>query len=188
MPTLAKSDLTLAVLAGGAGKRLGGAAKGLLTAQGIPFIARVLELAELCTEALIVSSDLAYDRFTARRVEDVEPGRGAPGGVVTALLSARTPWVLVAACDMPFITLAAARALITAAGEADVTCFIRGGELEPLLGIYRASLGSVWRPRLEGNPALRSLLVEQSLHTLDPADARTLDSINTPEQLAAVKS
>ena len=189
--TLAKSDLTLAILAGGAGNRLGGTAKGLLIARGVPFIAHVLKLGELCADAMIVSADPAYDRFGVRRVEDVEPGRGAPGGVVTALLEARTPWVLVAACDMPFVTLAAARMLIAAGAPSpiphDVTCFLRDGVLEPLLGVYRASLGSVWRTRLRENPALRALLLEQSLLTLDPPDASALDSINTPEQLAAVK-
>jgi molybdopterin-guanine dinucleotide biosynthesis protein A len=186
--TIAKSDLTLAILAGGGGKRLGGKAKGLLTAGGVPFIQRVLALQSLCAEAIIVSADPAYDRFGVRRVEDVEPGRGAPGGVVTALLSVRTPWVLVAACDMPFVTLDAARALIAAAGDEDITCFVRDGALEPLLGVYRSSLGAAWRARLGENPALRALLNERSLRTLDPADASSLDSINTPEQLALVKS
>src|SRR4051812_15758133 len=105
--TLAKSELTLAILAGGAGKRLGGKAKGLLTADGVTYLERVLQLGQLCSEAMIVSSDPDYDRFGVRRVEDVEPDRGAPGGVVTALLSSRTPWVLVVACDMPFVTLGA---------------------------------------------------------------------------------
>lgn len=186
--TLTKSDLTLAILAGGAGTRLGGRAKGLLLAEGVPFIERVLKLSPLCSDALIVSSDSAYDGFGVRRVEDVEPGRGAPGGVVTALLSARTPWVLVVACDMPFVTIDAGQQLVDAAGEEDVTCFLRDGALEPLLAIYRAALGNAWRARLGDNPSLRSLLIEQSLRTLTPHHASSLDSINTPEQLAAVKS
>lgn len=187
-PTLAKSDLTLAILAGGAGRRLGGRAKGLLTRDGTAFLEHALKLGALCSDAMVVSSDAAYDRFEVQRVEDVEPGRGAPGGVVTALLRSRTPWVLLVACDMPFVTVDAAQLLIDAAGEEDVTCFLREGSLEPLLGVYRGSLGEVWRPRLAENPALRSLLVERSLRTLHPPDARTLDSINTPEQLATVKS
>ncbi|MBS1148678.1 MAG: mobA [Myxococcaceae bacterium] len=186
--TLPKSELTLAILAGGAGKRLGGTAKGLLTAEGVTFIERVLQLGTLCAEAMIVSADPAYDRFGVRRVVDVEPGRGAPGGVVTALLSARTPWVLVVACDMPFVTVPTAQALIAAGEDEDVTCFEREGELEPLLAIYRASLGALWRPRLGENPSLRSLLADRPVHALAVAEARALDSINTPEQLAAVKS
>ncbi len=186
--TLAKSELTLAILAGGAGKRLGGRAKGLLTANGVPFVERVLKLGLLCRDALIVSSDPAYDRFGVRRIEDVEPGRGAPGGLVTALLCARTPWVLVAACDMPFVTIAAAEQLIAAAHDEDVTCFMRGAAVEPLLAVYRAALGVEWRPLLVGNPSLRALVSGRQLRTLEVSDAAVLDSINTVEQLATVKS
>jgi molybdenum cofactor guanylyltransferase len=184
---LARSDLTLAILAGGTGKRLGGAAKGLLTLGGRTFFARVLELGALCSNDIVVSSDPAYDRFGVHRIEDVEPGHGAPGGVTSALLAAPTPWVLVVACDMPFVTLELAQLLIDAAGEADVTCFLRAGEIEPLFGVYRSSLGESWRSRLGENPRMRSLVLGQSVRTLEPADPAALDSINTPEQLAKVK-
>ncbi len=186
--TGARSQLTLAILAGGSGKRLGGAAKGLLTFQGISYVERILQLSALCSEGLIISSDPRYDAFDARRVEDVEPGRGAPGGVVSALLAARAPWVLVVACDMPFVTVQAARLLIAAAGNHDVVCFQRGGMLEPLLGVYRASLGPLWRERLGENPSMKLLLSGASVCALQPADPGCLESINTPEQLAAVKS
>lgn len=188
MRTLAKSDLTLAILAGGAGARLGGRAKGLLTSEGVPFIEHVLKLGALCAHAMIVSADPAYDRFGVRRVEDVAAGHGAPGGVVTALVWAPTPWVLVVGCDMPFVTVEAAQALLAVAGEDDVTLFAREGALEPLLGIYRASLGQRWRARLVEHPSLRMLLAQATLRTVEPANPRWLDSINTPEQLAAVKS
>ena len=178
-----EDGLTLAILAGGKGFRLGGAAKGLLLYEGVPLIARALVLGELAQESIIVSSDPAYDRFGLRRVEDVESGRGAPGGVVTALLACRTPWALVVACDMPFVTLDAVRMLL-AAGKEDVICFTRDGENEPLLAIYRASLGARWRPQLASNPSLRGLLATVGVRALAPQDPHTLDSINTAEQLA----
>ena len=186
--TLAKSDLTLAILAGGRGRRLGGVAKGLLTVGGVALIDRALGLRALCADAMIVSADPAYEAAGVRRVADLVPGHGAPGGVVTALLCASTPWVLVVACDMPFVTLEAARALLEVGGRQSVTCFTRGGALEPLLGIYAASLGPRWRAQLPVNPALRALVAQTSPHTLEPSNARWLDSINTPAQLAAVKS
>ena len=89
---------------------------------------------------------------------------------------------------MPFVTVDAARLLLGAVGTEDVCCFVRDGSPEPLLAIYRSALGQKWRPLLAQNPSLRSLLREVSLRTLEASDARVLDSINTPEQLAAVKS
>jgi molybdopterin-guanine dinucleotide biosynthesis protein A len=185
---LAPKDVTLAVLAGGQGTRLGGAAKGLLLHEGKPFLEHVLGLLPLATEGLIVSADPAYDRFGLRRVEDIEPGRGAPGGVVTALLSSTTRHTLIVACDMPFVTVAAARQLLEAAGREEVTCFVRGGELEPMLAVYSVGLGVRWRPRLATNPSLRTLLAEVKPRAIAPQDPRALDSINTVEQLRAVKS
>ncbi len=179
-----RSDLTLCILAGGAGRRLGGRAKGLLTADGVTFIEKLLQLRAFCRDALVVSNDPAYDRFGVRRIEDVVPGKGAPGGVVTALLAASTPWILAVACDMPFVTARAVQRLVDAGGAHDVSCY----EREPLLAIYRTSLGARWRARLDGNPSLQTLVAEQSPLTLIPDDAATLESINTIDQLAKVKS
>lgn len=180
---------TLAILAGGSGSRLGGRAKGLLTRDAVPYVERLLGLQALCDDAFIVSADPAYDRFGVRRVEDVEPGRGAPGGVVTALLTATTPRVLVVACDMPFVTQATAATVIAAATDGDdVTCFVRDGRPEPLLAVYRASLGPAWRARLPDNPSLRTLFEGCAVRTLVPADPASLASINTPGDLAQVKS
>jgi len=177
-------DLTLCILAGGAGKRLGGRAKGLLTTDGVTFVEKLLALRTFCTDALIVSSDPAYDRFGVRRIEDVVPGKGAPGGVVTALLAAKTPWALVVACDMPFVTTRTVQRLVDAGGTHLVTCYAR----EPLLAIYRAWLGAAWRARLVENPSLQTLLAELSPLALTAEDVAALQSINTVDQLAKVKS
>ena len=187
-PGIQRSDLTLAILAGGKGERLGGVVKGLLSYRGQPFIEHVLALRQLCGEALIVSDDPTYDRFAARRVQDLDPERGAPGGVVTALLNSRTPWALVVACDMPFVTLEAARALIAEAGEDDVTAYSREDQLEPMLAVYRTSLGVRWRPLLAEDRSLRELIGAESVRQLVPHDLHALDSVNTSEQLAEVES
>jgi molybdopterin-guanine dinucleotide biosynthesis protein A len=179
---------TIAILAGGKGTRLGGVAKGLLVREGRTVIERLLELGPLGAQTLIVSGDPAYDRFGVARVEDVERGRGAPGGLVTALLAAKTEWVLVVACDMPFISLDAARAVIAGADDCDVCCYQRAGELEPMLAVYRSALGPLWRGRLSTNPSLRSLLKTVRVRALEPSDPRVLDSLNTPADLAEGKS
>ncbi len=181
-------DLTLAILAGGKGTRLGGVPKGLLVHQGRAFVERLLDLKGLAHEALIISGDERYDLFGVRRVEDVEPGRGAPGGVVTALLHASTPWVVVVACDMPFIDHQTVEALLQADGDHEVCCYRRHGELEPLLALYRASLGAAWRPKLGANPSLRSLLKSVKVKAIESADPRALDGINTPAELEEVES
>lgn len=187
-------DVTLAVIAGGRGERLGGVAKGLLEVEGQPVLARVLGLGRLFADALLVANDAApYARFLVRTVADVVRGRGAPGGVHAALAGAGTEWVLAVACDMPFVAEAAVRVLLGARGpEVEAVCFTVGGRVEPLLALYRRTLAPSWGEALgTGEPSLRTLLSrcratllpEASLRAVD-AELRSVVSVNTPEDLA----
>jgi molybdopterin-guanine dinucleotide biosynthesis protein A len=186
-------EVTLAVIAGGRGERLGGVAKGLLEVEGRPVLARVLDLGRLLGDVLLVANDPApYARFGLRTVADVVRGRGAPGGVHAALVGARTEWVLAVACDMPFVSEAAVRVLLGARGPGlDAVCFTVAGRVEPLLALYRGALAGPWGEALKAEePSLRSLLSrcratflpEDSLRAVD-AELRSLVSVNTPEDL-----
>ncbi len=187
-------EVTLAVIAGGKGERLGGVAKGLLEVEGRAVLARVLELGRLCGDVLLVANDSRpYTRFHVRTVEDVVRGRGAPGGVHAALVGARTEWVLAVACDMPFVSEAAVRVLLGAREpEVDAVCFTVEGRVEPLLALYRRTLADAWGEALKTEePSLRTLLsrcrtkllAEDALRAVD-AELRSVVSVNTPEDLA----
>ncbi|QRN97833.1 molybdenum cofactor guanylyltransferase [Archangium violaceum] len=188
------ADVTLAVIAGGRGERLGGVAKGLLEVEGRPVLARLLDLGRLFEGVLLVANDPGpYARFGVRTVEDVVRGRGAPGGVHAALVGARTEWVLAVACDMPFVAEAAVRVLLGERGpEVDAVCFTVEGRVEPLLAVYRRELAGPWGEALRAEePSLRNLLSrcrarllpEAALRVVD-AGARSVVSVNTPEDLA----
>ncbi|MBN1208275.1 MAG: molybdenum cofactor guanylyltransferase [Myxococcaceae bacterium] len=186
-------DVTLAVVAGGQGRRLSGVPKGLLRLEGRTVLERLLGLAPSFAEVLLVANaPEPYARFGLRAVADVVPGKGAPGGVHAALAGARTAWVLVVACDMPFVQPAAVRVLLEArAPEVDAVCFTVGERVEPLLAVYRASLAGPWGGALAaGDLSLRQLLAgcrarllpEESLRAVD-AELRSLVNVNTPEDL-----
>jgi len=187
------TDVTLAVVAGGQGRRLSGVPKGLLTLQGRTVLERLLDLAPLFADVLLVANTAEpYARFGLRTVADVVPDRGAPGGVHAAMTAARTGWVLAVACDMPFVSPAAARVLLEArAPELDAVCFTVAGRVEPLLAVYRTSLSGPWGEALRRhNPSLRGLLAacrarllpEEALRAVDP-QLRSLVNVNTPEDL-----
>jgi molybdenum cofactor guanylyltransferase len=187
-------EVTLAVIAGGRGSRLGGVAKGLLEVEGRTVLERVLSLGQLVGDTLLVANvPEPYVRFGVRTVGDVVPERGAPGGVHAALVAARTEWVLAVACDMPFVTGEVVRVLLGArTPEVDAVAFTVEGRVEPLLALYRRSLAGPWGEVLRaGEPSLRALLAqgqtrllpEAALRAVDP-DLRTVVSVNTPEDLA----
>ncbi|MCY1018357.1 molybdenum cofactor guanylyltransferase [Pyxidicoccus sp. MSG2] len=186
-------DVSLAIIAGGQGRRLSGAPKGLLAVQGRTVLERLLSQAPLFGDVLMVANvPELYARFGLRTVADVVPGKGAPGGVHAALVAARTPWVVAVACDMPFVSTEALRMLLGARDEAvDAVCFEVAGRLEPLLAAYRTTLAAGWGESLREDPSLRQLLAhararllpEETLRTVDPR-LRSLVNVNTPEDLA----
>jgi molybdopterin-guanine dinucleotide biosynthesis protein A len=186
-------DVTLAVVAGGQGRRLSGVPKGLLKLGERTVLEQLLGLAPLVAEVLLVTHvPESYARFGLRMVADVVPGKGAPGGVHAALQEARTAWVLAVACDMPFVQPVAVRVLLDArAPEVDAVCFTVEGRVQPLLAAYRTSLAGTWGEALrEGDPSLRELLSrsrarllpEEALRRVD-VDLRSLVNVNTPEDL-----
>jgi molybdenum cofactor guanylyltransferase len=190
-------DITLALIAGGKGSRLGGVAKGLLRWQGQPLLAHQLALRPLFGDVLLVCAEPApYAPWALRTVADVVPGRGAPGGVHAALVHARTPWVLALGCDMPFVSAAALAPLLAARSAAvDAVAYRVGGRLEPLLALYRRELAASWAVRLAAQPgpsfaqllgeARPAILEEAALRAVD-AELASVRSVNTPEDLEAL--
>jgi molybdopterin-guanine dinucleotide biosynthesis protein A len=187
------SDTTLAILAGGSGKRLAGADKGLLLLEGRTILSRLLDLRSLFGDLLLVTSAPdAYFQYRLRSAADVIADRGAPGGVHSALVHARTQWVLAVGCDMPFVSAAAVERILEAREpKADVVCFEVSGRLEPLLAAYRVEIAPQWGRHLEKGPSFREIFKAFHVKTL-PADAlievdpemRAIVSLNTPEDLA----
>jgi molybdopterin-guanine dinucleotide biosynthesis protein A len=196
-----RTDITLGLVAGGQGRRLGGVAKGLVEVGGAPVLTRLLELGEGLHAVLLGASDPApYAAFGLQSVPDVVPGKGAPGGVVSLLLGAKTPWVLCVACDMPFVRPRDVARLLEQADEGlEVVVGSRRGavrepasatldpSIEPLFGLYRAALGASWRPRLEHDPSLRALVASARWRAVE-FDPEVLDSVNTPDDLARARS
>ena len=165
---VAKDELTLAILAGGRATRLGGIDKGSLRCEGRTLMERLLDLRSLCAETLVVR-------------EDVVPGKGTPGGVVTALTQAKTPWVLMVCCDMPHVTCHAVSAL-TFAAQGDVTTFSD----EPFPGLYQSALAAQWRARLDDNPSMNALIRSVARGQASCADPRWVRSVNTMEDARAL--
>jgi molybdopterin-guanine dinucleotide biosynthesis protein A len=144
--------LTVCIQAGGQSSRMG-EDKALKPFLGRPLIQRVIERLSPIADEIIVTTNRPDDyRFPGLRLTlraDLKPGRGALGGLYTAIASAKNPIVAVVACDMPF----ASAKLIEAAGrllieeEADVVIARvapraeRAGKseegYEPLHAVYR---------------------------------------------------
>ena len=185
-------DCTGVLLAGGRASRLGGVAKGLLRAGGSSIAARSLALfREVFAGAFVVANDSApYLHLGVPVIPDAIPGKGAPGGLHAALSAARTGWVFVAACDMPFLDARAIRFLWERrASRAVAVDWERG--FEGLHAFWsRGCLETVERMLAEGDPSLRALAAAVEARVLTAAEWREVDpegrsfeNANTPSDV-----
>lgn len=115
--------------------------KALTPFLGQPLIERVLgRVAPLADEVLVTTNSPDGYRFLGvRLVPDLESGRGALGGLFTALSAARYPIVAVVACDMPFVSaglLAVERDLLVSS-DSDAVLPRTSSGVEPFHAVYR---------------------------------------------------
>jgi molybdopterin-guanine dinucleotide biosynthesis protein A len=132
--------LTVVIQAGGQSSRMG-EDKALKPFLGRPLIQRVVERMNSIADEIIVTTNqpAGYEFLGLRLVPDLKPGRGALGGLYTAIASASHPLVAVAACDMPFASpefFEGARRIIDEE-QADVVIAKTDEGYEPLHALYR---------------------------------------------------
>src|SRR4051812_10838791 len=177
-----------AILAGGAGRRIGGA-KAARELAGQPLAAYpAAALAAVCDRVAIVTKpDSAAPalRGVERWDEPPEP-RHPLTGIVHALERADGQPLLVCAVDMPFVTSAAlerlAAALVPGRHAAGA---VAAGVVQPVLAAFAHEALEPLRSAPADAPLTRSILA------LDPAltelPARVVRSVDTPEELAAAE-
>ena len=132
--------LSVCIQAGGESRRMG-QDKALMPFLGDPLIQRVVDrLTPVADEVLITTNTPENFRFLGLDLfADLIPGRGALGGLYTALVSAKFPLAAVVACDMPFAspTLIVAMNRLIVQEDLDVIIPDSGGGLEPMHAVFR---------------------------------------------------
>jgi molybdopterin-guanine dinucleotide biosynthesis protein A len=185
-------DCTGALVAGGQASRLGGVAKGLLQLDGEPIVARSLTLfRQLFPASIIVANDAPpYSSFGAPVVKDVIAGKGAPSGLHSALTAARTEWVFMAACDMPFLAAGPIAWLAEQRVGTRAAAVFWHGRLETLHAFWsRSCLPLVDRMLREGEPSMWTIATavgarfvpEEEWRRVDPL-GRVFANANTAEE------
>lgn len=186
-------SVSAAIMAGGKSKRMG-QDKAWIELDGEPLIKRVADvLAEVADEVIVVANDPKYESLGLRVVRDHWPQGGALGGIATGVGAAIHEAVLVAACDMPFLSADVWRVLLAHTGEADVVIPRIGGEYETLHALYtKACVPQMARAIAENRlrviaffDTVKVLAIEEpELRAVDPT-LRAFTNVNTPEELAS---
>jgi molybdopterin-guanine dinucleotide biosynthesis protein A len=186
-------DVSALILAGGKATRLGGVDKRELVVEGKTIFERQVALLRDRVSEIVVSSAREIAGF--RTVRDTVEDGGPLAGIAAGLGASRTPWLLVLAGDMPFVTAALIDQLLAARSEAIDAVGIRiGGLPEPLVCVLRvSSCTPVVQRRLASRELKASRLLtegelsvawldERALREADPT-LRALFNVNVPEDL-----
>jgi molybdopterin-guanine dinucleotide biosynthesis protein A len=127
------------ILAGGAGKRLGGNDKALVAVGGQTLLDRALEAVEQASRVIVVGPP----RETASAVifTSEEPAGGGPAAAIAhAAHVVQAKVVVVLAVDVPFASAAVPRLLAALPGH-DAAMVLDGeGSRQPLIAAYRADV------------------------------------------------
>jgi molybdopterin-guanine dinucleotide biosynthesis protein A len=195
------STCSAAILAGGRATRFDGRDKSALVVSGRTILDRQIEvLSQLAADVLIVGGNPPAEyRDGVRQVADLVPGCGPLGGLHTALTEARAGVVAVVACDMPFVSAALLRHLVSLANGSGQPAIVvprteRG--YHPLCAVYtRACLEPISR-RLAGGRFRLDGLFEDVRVRVVASDAlaafgdpdRLLANLNTPLEYRAIEA
>lgn len=183
-----------AVLAGGAGRRLGiadGGGKAGVELAGRALVEYPLAvLAGICERVAIVCKPatrlpaLGGAAGTVERWDEPVEPRHPLTGIVHALERAGAP-VLICAADMPLVTAEACHSLIAVAarGGAAATVAVRCGQLQPVLGVYAQQALEPLRHAPADVPLTAVVAALDPVRVALPAAVTR--NVNTPEDLTA---
>lgn len=187
------------VLAGGQSRRLG-RDKAVEPLDGEPLIRRVIRRASdgvKATHVVVVVADA--DRAAALPLDDwhltavdVFPDCGSLGGIYTGLDASPTGWVLVTACDMPFLSAALLSHLAGLRAGVDAVVAVIDGRPEPTHALYHKRCLSAIETRLRaGQLKISGFFDDVNVRYVPETDVRKFDpellsffNINRPEDLA----
>ena len=182
--------------------------KALKLFLGRPLIERVIErLAPIADEMIVTTNrpaeygflNQALSPLQIRLITDLKPGRGALGGLYTAVASAAHPFVAVVACDMPFASKnfleSACRQMVER--EADVVIFKNEKGYEPLHALYRreSCLPAMEAAISADQWKVTSWFSKVKIYEVTVDEVKSLDpsglcfwNLNTPEEFAQAEN
>lgn len=184
------------LLAGGAGRRMGGEDKGLLKLKGKPLVEWVLARIAPQVDEILISANRNLDTYRAFGypvLPDKTEGYAGPlAGIARGLLDAKHELILSAPCDTPFLPDDLVARLMHAllAGDFDLAVPVIAGAGQHAICLMRRQVGA----NLAGYLAQGGHKVQEWQAGLKCAQADFTDAapffvnLNQPEQLAALES
>jgi len=192
---LAASEVTGLILAGGAGRRMGGADKGLLDYRGRPLVEHVIERLAPQVADVIISANRHPERYRsygyAVVADDSNDFPGPLAGLLAGLAACPTDWLVCVPCDCPQLPDDLVARLWQAADSARARMAVATTHesLQPTFQLCHRSLLPALRATLAaGRRKLRDWCAEQGAVPVTFPDTNAFRNLNNPAELAAPES
>jgi len=186
-----RANITGVVLAGGKARRMGGEDKGLVVYRGRPLVAYALDALRMVSGTILINANRnleKYAHFGYCVIEDLTESFDGPlAGLLSALRSAQTEYVLTAPCDCPHVDGALLGRLYDSmlAEEAELCAAFDGERLHPVFLIAQCRLADDLAAYLaSGQRKMETWLKSHHLALADYSDhPEIFVNINTREEL-----
>lgn len=174
-----------------------GTDKSQLLLNGVTFVQHIAAaLFELAVPVTIVGR--AVDDKGLKSIPDVYNKWGALGGVHAALAGCTSPWAIIVACDMPYVTADLFRSLNQFRDEFDAVAPVQpDGRFQPLCAFYRVEACLNKAKELIESGERRPITLLQSVRTrwvefqefshLSGA-SQFFENLNTPDDIVRAQS
>lgn len=185
---IGRQQISLGLLAGGRGQRLGGVDKAFVLFRGQTLMERCLESVGLGFSERLISHPGDDARFAALGVRAVRDRRngwlGPLAGLESLLLECRSEWLLTLPVDLRDVP-ADLVAMLLASESADGCVLADADSMQPLCGLWRvAAVTAIVSKQLDRGQCVAQALVEMlGLPSID-ISPRRLGNLNTPQDFA----
>jgi molybdopterin-guanine dinucleotide biosynthesis protein A len=182
--------VTAVILAGGEGRRMGGADKGLLELAGRPLLAWVLERIAPQVEDILISANRNAEEYEVYGhpvlADELEGFNGPLAGIRRALGEATQPLLLVVPCDVPLLPENLVEKLNRAleATHSDIAMACVEDHCHPTIALLRTSVAHSLDDYLAaGRRKVGAWEESQNYVKVAFDDATAFTNANTPEDL-----
>jgi molybdopterin-guanine dinucleotide biosynthesis protein A len=197
MKKITTDDVSVVILAGGKGRRMGGQDKGLVEYQGRPLVQHVLEKISPQASHIAINANRnhpAYRQFGYPVIADtLDDFQGPLAGFLAALSAVQTDYILTLPCDGPLVAqdyvhkmIDACNAELAGGKRCDIAVATDGAQLQPVYALIATSLKASLVDFLQSDERKILRWFQQHPHIqVEFADDKMFTNINTREELEA---
>lgn len=190
------NDITGVILAGGRAKRMGGQDKGLINVDGRAMVEIIIEQFSPQVKNILINANRnveQYKKFNHPVISDDDSTEfhGPLAGMLSALKSCTTKYILSVPCDSPFFPSKLSTRLLSELinANADIAVVHDGNRMQPVFALIKKELTNSLENYINNGDRKIDLWYQQH-HTIlvDFSDYSDIAlNINTPEELQQLK-